>query len=73
MSNPSEWSRRCRIEAARAIHPMTKDFLLELARELEIMSGETVNVDPDDMDLQTAIADRLSEVAKRKDWTGRGN
>jgi hypothetical protein len=62
----SEWARRCRIEAARAIHPSTKSFLLELATEFEAASGETVKLDPDDPDLQNAVADRLAEVAARR-------
>ena len=66
---PAEWARRCRIEAARAIHPSTKAFLLELAAEYEAISGETVNLDPDDTDLQNAVADRLAALAaKRRAW-----
>lgn len=62
---PSEWARRCRIEAVRAIHPATKAFLLELAAGLEAAAGEAVDLDPDDSELQKAIADRLSELAFR--------
>jgi hypothetical protein len=51
--------------------PMTKAFLLELAAECEAPSGETVNFDPDDLDVQNAVADRLSALAaRRKAWLG---
>ena len=65
-----EWARRCRIEAARAIHPKTKAFLLEIAEQYEAVAGETVDLDPDDPELQSAVADRLAEAARRKDWAG---
>ena len=67
--DPADWARRCRLEAARAIHPSTKAFLLELAAQFEAASGVSVSVDPDDTELQDAVADRLSEVAKRG-WPG---
>ena len=66
---PVEWARRCRIEAARAMHPRTKAFLLELAAQYEAITGETVDLDPDDPELQSAVADRLAEAAKRE-WAG---
>ena len=70
LTNPVEWARRCRIEAARAIHPSTKAFILELAAQFEAIAGETVNLDPDDPELQEAVAERLSEiVAKQREWT----
>lgn len=70
LTHPLEWARRCRIEAARAIHPMTKAFLLDLAGEYEAIAGETVNLHPDDTELQNAVADRLSELAKKsREWT----
>ena len=70
LTHPAEWARRCRIEAARAIHPSTKAFLLELAAQFESIAGQAVEVDPDDSDLQNAVADRLTELAARKrDWT----
>ena len=70
LTDPAEWARRCRIEAARAIHPMTKSFLLELAGELEAIAGKTVKLDPDDTELQSAVADRLAELAaRRRGWT----
>ena len=70
VTHPADWARRCRIEAARAIHPSTKDFLLDLAKRFEAIAGEEVSVDPDDTELQDAVADRLSELAARKkDWT----
>ena len=46
LTHPMEWARRCRIEAARAIHPSTKSFLLILATEFEELAGEAVNLDP---------------------------
>lgn len=70
LTSSLEWARRCRIEAARAIHPRTKAFLLELAAQFEAIAGETVNLDPDDTELQSAVADRLAEAARRKDWAG---
>ena len=63
--DPLGWARRCRIEAARAIHPTTKAFLLELAGEFEAVAGERVNIDPDDAELQAAVGDRLAEIAAR--------
>jgi|SRR3954447_18317237 hypothetical protein len=69
ITDAAPWARRCHIEAARAIHPSTKAFLLELAAEYEALSGETVDVDPDDTELQNAVADRLAELAaKRRAW-----
>ena len=69
LTHPIEWARRCRIEAARAIHPSTKAFLLELAKQFEAIGGETVNLHPDDPDLQNAVAERLAEIAIRKtEW-----
>ena len=71
ITDAAAWARRCRIEAVRAIHPMTKAFLLELAAECEALSGEAANLDPDDLDLQNAVADRLSALAaRRKAWLG---
>ena len=70
LTHPADWARRCRIEAARAIHPSTKAFLLDLAGEFEAIAGEPVNLDPDDIELQNAVAERLAELAvKRRDWT----
>ena len=70
LTHPAEWARRCRIEAARAIHPMTKAFLLELAGKFEAIAGEPVSLDPDDSELQNAVADRLAELAARRgEWT----
>ena len=66
---PFEWARRCRIEAARAIHPSTKAFLLELAEHFETIAGELVNLKPHDPKLQNAVAERLIEIAARKrEW-----
>jgi hypothetical protein len=49
---------------------MTKSFLLELAGELEAIAGKTVKLDPDDTELQSAVADRLAELAaRRRGWT----
>ena len=44
--NAAAWARRCRIEAVRAIHPLTKEFLLDLAARYENLSGEIVKLDP---------------------------
>jgi hypothetical protein len=67
--NAVDWARRCRVEAARAAHPSTKAFLLELASEFEAIAGEVVVIDPDDHELQSAVADRLySLAAKTKAW-----
>lgn len=63
--DPLGWARRCRIEAVRAIHPSTKSFLIELAMEFEAVAGATTNIDPDDADLQGALADRLAELVAR--------
>ena len=70
LTHPVEWARRCRIEAARAIHPATKAFLIELAGQFETAAGEKVVLDPDDPDLQNAVAERLLEIAaKKREWT----
>jgi len=43
---------------------------VELAAQFESIAGQEVEVDPDDSDLQNAVADRLTELAARKrDWT----
>jgi hypothetical protein len=69
LTHPIEWARRCSIEAARAIHPSTKAFLLELAEQFEAIAGETVDLSPDDPELQNAVAERLAEIAVRKrEW-----
>ena len=61
----SQWARLCRIEAASATHPPTRDFLLELAAEYEGISGEAVAIDPDDPMIQDAVADRLIAAARK--------
>ena len=64
------WARKCRIEAVRAIHPSTKEFLLELAAKFETVTGESVYLDPDDDEVQDAVADRLAVLAaQRREWT----
>ena len=69
ITDAADWARRCHIEAARAMHPSTKAFLLKLAAEYEAISGEAVNLDPDDSDLQNAVADRLATLAaKTRAW-----
>ena len=69
LTDPLAWARRCQIEAARAIHPSTKMFLLELIAQFETIAGETVTLDPDDPELQHAVADRLAEIAaKKREW-----
>lgn len=71
ITDATEWARRCRVEAARATHPSTQAFLLELAAEYERITGEAIALDPDDFDLQNAVADRLSALAaKRRAWIG---
>jgi hypothetical protein len=73
MDDPANLARRCRIEAMRATHPTTKDFLLELAAEYEALAGDAVAQDPDDPDLQNAVADRLASLAsKRRAWGREG-
>jgi hypothetical protein len=68
-TDAAKWARRCHIEAARAIHPTTKAFLLELAAQYEALSGEAAAIDPDDTELQNAVADRLATLAaKRRAW-----
>lgn len=68
MSNlsPTEWARICRIEAARATNPSTRDFLLEIAAGYEAIAGEPAAIHPDDHDLQQAVADRLMGQARKK-------
>ena len=69
LEDATEWARKCRIEALRAIHPSTKEFLLELAAKYEGMAGEIVNLDPDDDEVQNAVADRLTVLAEqRREW-----
>lgn len=69
LENAAGWARKCRIEAVRAIHPSTKEFLLDLAARYETLSGEIVKLDPDDMELQNAVADRLTVLAaQRREW-----
>src|SRR3954453_21079672 len=41
LTHPTDWARRCRIEAVRAIHPSTKAFLLDLAARFESLGGQT--------------------------------
>lgn len=64
-NGPLGWARLCRIEAARAIHPRTKKFLLELAAHFEADAGEKVALHPDDPDLQSAVGDHIAEIAAR--------
>jgi hypothetical protein len=72
LTHPTEWARQCRIEAARAIHPKTRAFLLKLAGEYEVIAGKRVDLDPDDPDYQAAVADRLAELAlRREEWSRR--
>lgn len=52
-ADPLGWARQCRIEAARAIHPSTRAFLLKLAAEFEAVAGEVVVLDPDDRIFRT--------------------
>jgi hypothetical protein len=69
LTHSIEWARRCKIEAARAIHPSTIAFLHELAGEFEAIAGEAIDLDPDDPELQNAVAERLSEIAARtSEW-----
>jgi hypothetical protein len=65
----AEWARKCHVEALRAIHPSTKEFLLELAAKYEAIAGESVTLDPDDDEVQNAVADRLAVLAAQKrEW-----
>lgn len=69
LEDAADWARKCRIEALRAIHPSTKAFLLELAAKYEAITGEIVNLDPDDVEVQNAVADRLAVLAaQRREW-----
>ena len=69
LEDAAEWARKCRVEAVRAIHPTTKEFLLGLAAHYDAISGETGNLDPDDIELQNAVADRLAALAaQRREW-----
>jgi hypothetical protein len=64
-----EWARLCRVEAVRTTHVTTKAFLVELAGEFEALAGKAVDLDPDDLELQDAVADRLFSLAlKRSAW-----
>jgi hypothetical protein len=45
--------------------PIDEAFLLKLAAEFEAAAGAIVQLDPDDPDVQDAVADRLAEVAAR--------
>ncbi len=65
-ANAAEWARICRIEAARASHPAIRDFLLDLATGYEAIAGQPANINPDDSDLQQAVADRLMGQARKK-------
>jgi hypothetical protein len=67
-----DWARICRIEAARTMHRKTRDFLLELALEYEMMSGNTAKIHPDDPDLQNAVAERLHACAAVRRKSARG-
>lgn len=59
-------ARRCRIEAVRAMNSRTKAFLLELAAYFEAAAGECVIINPDDTELQSAVADRLESLAAKR-------
>ena len=65
-ANAADWARICRIEAARASNPATKDFLLDLAAGYEAIAGAPADIHPDDAELQQAVADRLIGRARRK-------
>ena len=39
LEDAAEWARKCRVEAVRAIHPTTKEFLLGLAAHYDAISG----------------------------------
>jgi hypothetical protein len=69
-ANAAEWARISRIEAARASHPATREFLLDLAAGYEAIAGEPANIHPDDAELQEAIADRLMDRARTKSAEG---
>ena len=49
--------------------PKPEPFFLELAGEYEVIAGKTVDLDPDDPEYQSAVADRLAELARRqREW-----
>jgi len=63
---PEDWVRICRIEAMRTAHIPTRDLLLELAAEYEALASSEVGaMDPDDFELQSAVADRLQALAMK--------
>lgn len=65
-ANAAEWARICRIEAARAVNPATREYLLDLAAGYEAIAGAPANIHPDDAELQQAVADRLMGQARKK-------
>ena len=64
--NVSSLARKCRIEAVRAMNSRTKAFLLDLAAYFEAAAGECVIINPDDTELQGAVADRLESLAAKR-------
>lgn len=64
-TNAADWARICRIEAARASNPATREFLLNLAVGYEAIAGAPADIHPDDAELQRAVADRLIGRARR--------
>ena len=61
------WARICRIEAMRTSHGPTRDFLLEMAVDFEILAyGKPVELSPDDPDLQEAVGHRLLAAAAKR-------
>lgn len=65
-ANAAEWARICRIEAARASNPGTREVLLDLAAGYEAIAGQPADIHPDDAELQQAVADRLMDKARKK-------
>jgi hypothetical protein len=64
MIDAVERARLCRIEAARATSLHKRHRLLALAAKYEAIAGRSV--DPDDPELQGAVADRLHQLAAKK-------
>lgn len=65
-ADASWWARKCRIEAVRAMNSRTKAFLLDLATYFEAAAGECIIINPDDSELQGAVADRLEALAEKR-------
>jgi hypothetical protein len=57
----------------RTSHLPTRDFLLEMAVDFEIIAyGKPVELSPDDPELQKAVGDRLLAAAARRRSDSKG-